>query len=190
MPPARGAKLLLAIVSLALRGRCRLRPHARRRRGSHAPHGVERVPPEPRRRAQVSAGTLTIVVHNYGRLTHNLVVSANGQTTARPSRSRPARPPSWTLDLAPGKYPMASTILSDQALGAYGTLTSGLIRARRAGARAPAPNCAQPRRRPETFAFYYQRAIVLLRRQPRGRRRGHSALHERPARRAAPRRTL
>jgi hypothetical protein len=27
------------------------------------------------------------------------------------------------LDLAPGTYQMASTILSDQALGAFGTLT-------------------------------------------------------------------
>ncbi len=70
-----------------------------------------------------SAGVLAIVVHNYGRLTHNLVVSANGQSVAGTTPIAPGQTAELDLDLAPGTYQMASTILSDEALGAYGTLT-------------------------------------------------------------------
>lgn len=70
-----------------------------------------------------SDGLLAIVVHNYGRLTHNLVVSANGQSVAGTKPIPPGQTAELDLDLAPGTYLMASTILSDEALGAYGTLT-------------------------------------------------------------------
>jgi hypothetical protein len=70
-------------------------------------------------------GTLAIIVHNYGRLTHNLVLSANGQSVAGTRPIPPGQTYELDLDLAPGKYEMASTIRSDQALGAYGTLTVG-----------------------------------------------------------------
>jgi hypothetical protein len=67
-------------------------------------------------------GVLTIIVHNYGRLTHNLVVSSNGQSVAATPPISPGGSVELPLDLAPGSYRMASTILSDEALGAYGTL--------------------------------------------------------------------
>lgn len=71
---------------------------------------------------RVSSGIVTIFVRNYGRLTHDLVISHDGQSVA----STPPVPPGDTaeliLDFAPGTYSMASTILSDQALGQYGTL--------------------------------------------------------------------
>ncbi len=71
---------------------------------------------------RVSSGIVTIFVRNYGRLTHDLVISHDGQSVA----STPPVPPGDTaeliLDFAPGTYAMASTILSDQALGQYGTL--------------------------------------------------------------------
>ena len=74
---------------------------------------------------RAGAGLLTIVVHNDGRLTHNLVILSGGVTEAS---SKPI-PPGQTEDveavLAPGKYLMASRIQSDQALGAYGTLDVG-----------------------------------------------------------------
>jgi len=70
-----------------------------------------------------TSGPLTIAVHNYGRLSHDLVISLDGH----PELSTPPIPPGQTMaleaTLAPGQYLMASTILSDQALGAYGTLT-------------------------------------------------------------------
>jgi hypothetical protein len=73
-------------------------------------------------RVQAPAGTLTIFVHNYGRLSHNLVISSNG----RPDFSTQPIPPGETSELlatlTPGNYLMSSTILADQALGAYGTL--------------------------------------------------------------------
>jgi hypothetical protein len=79
-----------------------------------------RVTPES---ARVSAGALTIVVHNYGKLTHNLAVSSNGQTDASTKPLWPGQSKSLWLVLAPGRYQLASTLLSDQALGEYGTLT-------------------------------------------------------------------
>jgi hypothetical protein len=74
-------------------------------------------------RVSVPSGTVSIFVHNYGRLTHNLVISTGG----RPLASTQPIPPGQTTELLAmlpaGKYLMSSTILSDQALGAYGTLT-------------------------------------------------------------------
>ncbi len=72
---------------------------------------------------RVPAGVVIVEVRNYGRLTHNLAVSAGGKNLAI---SRPIPPGSSTvLDvfLPPGKYLMESTILDDVPLGLYGTLT-------------------------------------------------------------------
>jgi len=69
------------------------------------------------------SGELTILVHNYGRLTHNLVVSSSGKSIGSSPPIAPGASATVALDLAPGKYVMASTILGDQALGEYGTLT-------------------------------------------------------------------
>jgi hypothetical protein len=68
------------------------------------------------------AGTLTIFVHNYGRLSHNLVISLDGHPEASTQPIPPGETTELIANLTPGKYQMASTILSDQALGAYGTL--------------------------------------------------------------------
>ncbi|HEY8764547.1 MAG TPA: hypothetical protein VIM18_10165 [Solirubrobacteraceae bacterium] len=73
--------------------------------------------------ARVASGTLTIVVRNFGRLTHNLVISMNGQPAASTGPLAPGESAAITADLSAGSYQMASTSLSDQALGEYGTLT-------------------------------------------------------------------
>jgi Cupredoxin-like domain len=70
-------------------------------------------------------GVLSIVVHNDGRLTHNLVVSTGGDSVAGTKPIPPGETAELSLNLAPGKYLMASTIQSDQTLGVYGTLTVG-----------------------------------------------------------------
>jgi hypothetical protein len=70
----------------------------------------------------VSAGGLTVFVHNYGRLTHNLVVSLDGQSAGSTRPISPGGSAELALILGPGTYTMSSTILSDQTLGAYGTL--------------------------------------------------------------------
>jgi hypothetical protein len=72
---------------------------------------------------RASSGQLTIVVHNYGRLTHNLVISQNGQAVAATQPIAPGQSAALALFMAKGRYTMASTVLSDESLGAYGTLT-------------------------------------------------------------------
>lgn len=81
-----------------------------------------RVTPE---RAQADSGLLTIVAHNYGRLTHNLVVSLNGVTEAETRPIAPGETAELETVLSPGRYQLASTVLADEALGAYGTLQIG-----------------------------------------------------------------
>ena len=70
---------------------------------------------------QVPAGKLMIAVSNFGRLTHNLVVSRGGQSVASTSPIAPGQSAKLTVLVKRGTYVMASTILSDQALGEYGT---------------------------------------------------------------------
>jgi plastocyanin len=74
-------------------------------------------------RVRVSAGLLSIEVHNYGRLTHNLAISRDGQSEGSTQPLAPGQSANLALELTvPGTYTMASTLLSDQSLGAYGTL--------------------------------------------------------------------
>jgi hypothetical protein len=68
-------------------------------------------------------GQLTIVVHNYGRLSHNLAVFSGSVEQASTPPIPPGQTGQLTVDVVRGKYALASTIMSDQALGAYGTLT-------------------------------------------------------------------
>jgi Cupredoxin-like domain len=68
------------------------------------------------------SGTLTFVVHNYGRLTHDLVITRDGRQAAASEPLAPGQTTDLVATLTPGQYLMSSTILSDQALGAYGTL--------------------------------------------------------------------
>jgi hypothetical protein len=70
----------------------------------------------------VSAGVLTLFIHNYGRLTHDVVVSENGQSVASTKPIPPGQSVELDLSLAPGHYLMRSSILSDEALGQYGSL--------------------------------------------------------------------
>jgi Cupredoxin-like domain len=72
---------------------------------------------------RVHSGYLDISVRNYGRLTHNLVISSNGVSAGSTKPIWPGQHAEMTVSLPPGKYSIASTMLSDQALGTYGTLT-------------------------------------------------------------------
>jgi plastocyanin len=73
--------------------------------------------------ASISAGSLTFVVRNYGRLTHNLVIAQNGHPQAATPSLAPGSEATIVLYLRPGTYTMASSILSDAGLGERGTLT-------------------------------------------------------------------
>ncbi len=87
---------------------------------------------------QARPGTVTIFVHNFGRLSHNLVIFYNGLAQASTQPIPPGETTELIATLAPGKYQMTSTVLSDQALGTYGTLD-----VTRGGARSTAPR-SQP----------------------------------------------
>jgi hypothetical protein len=71
---------------------------------------------------RVSPGLLTIIVHNHGVLDHNLVLFQNGQAVDAINPLGPGETTQMTLLVSPGMYAMASTVLSDQSLGASGTL--------------------------------------------------------------------
>ena len=72
---------------------------------------------------QARAGRLTLVVENDGRLAHTLAISRHGTILGQTMPLQPGMTAPLTLSLAPGSYLMSSTLLSDQALGLYGTLT-------------------------------------------------------------------
>lgn len=73
-----------------------------------------------------ATGSLTIYIHNYGRLTHNLVITTtSGKREAVSNPVAPGASGTLTTSLAPGTYTMESAILSDKQLGAYGTLRVG-----------------------------------------------------------------
>jgi hypothetical protein len=76
-------------------------------------------------RASAPAGTLTFVVHNYGRLAHNLVVSQDGHPTGATQAIAPGQTAVLLLWLPRGTYSLSSSILSDASLGARGTLNVG-----------------------------------------------------------------
>lgn len=71
----------------------------------------------------MAPGTVTILVHNYGRLSHNLVISLDGQSRFSTQPIPPGQTTALYATLMLGRYQIASTILADQALGTYGTLT-------------------------------------------------------------------
>jgi hypothetical protein len=73
-------------------------------------------------RISVAAGTLSIYVHNYGRLSHDLAISQGTHILASTQPIRPGQTGELVADLPRGQYLMSSTVLSDQALGLYGTL--------------------------------------------------------------------
>ena len=70
-----------------------------------------------------SSGTLTIVAHNYGLLTHNLAITQGATTFGATKPIAPGGSATLTVTLPPGTYTLKSTILSDDALGENGTLT-------------------------------------------------------------------
>ncbi len=122
MPGLHASKLALAAASLCLLVGCSRTLVVSSDRTLNLALSEYRINPQD---VRVSTGELIIYVHNYGRLTHNLVITHDGQTTDATKPLPPGQSAALAVDLSPGKYSMASTILSDQTLGVYGTLTVG-----------------------------------------------------------------
>ena len=74
---------------------------------------------------RAGSGLLTLVVHNRGVLNLNLVVSRDGTAIDSTPSIMPGQTVDLSVNLAPGKYSMSSTIQSDETLGEFGTLTVG-----------------------------------------------------------------
>jgi hypothetical protein len=71
------------------------------------------------------AGRVTFLVRNLGRLTHNLVVTLPGSSgvVGTTAPIPPGGRATLAVALPAGTYTIASTIQSDEALGARGTVT-------------------------------------------------------------------
>lgn len=118
--PARLVALALVLVCAGLAAGCSHTERVGSSRTLRVALTEYRLNPEG---AVVSAGVVTVLVHNDGRLIHNLAVSMNGQTVESTKPIPPGGSAAMVLTLAPGSYLMYSSLLSDQALGQYGTLT-------------------------------------------------------------------
>jgi hypothetical protein len=119
LPSARG-RVAAAVSLILLAAGCGNTTHVGASRAFQVSLTEYHVAPQS---VSVRSGTLSIFVHNYGRLSHNLVISARGRPLASTQPIPPGETTELIASLAPGRYLMSSTILSDQALGAYGTLT-------------------------------------------------------------------
>jgi hypothetical protein len=71
------------------------------------------------------AGSLEIVVHNSGRLAHDLVISHDGVRVAATTPIMPGHSADVFASVARGSYLMYSSMVDDQATGVYGTLHVG-----------------------------------------------------------------
>ncbi|MEA2145029.1 MAG: hypothetical protein QOG59_616 [Solirubrobacteraceae bacterium] len=113
--------LVLALVLGGLSGLagCGATAHVGANRSLEIGLSEYRVTPQ---RVQARAGALSLFVRNLGRVSHNLTLSADGQSLATTKPIRSGQSVWLFVDLAPGSYTMASTMFSDQALGQYGTL--------------------------------------------------------------------
>jgi hypothetical protein len=71
-------------------------------------------------------GPLEIVVHNSGRLAHDLVISHDGVRVAATEPIMPGRSSElFVASIGKGSYLMYSSMVDDQATGVYGTLHVG-----------------------------------------------------------------
>ncbi len=73
----------------------------------------------------VSPGSLLIVVHNSGRLAHNLVLSHDGLEVSSTPPIMPGQDADLQTTVQNGSYQLLSSMVDDQATGVYGTLHVG-----------------------------------------------------------------
>ena len=119
MAGPRAFKLALVLVALILPAGC---SHTEVVGSDHTLHvAISEYRLNPTK-AKVTAGVLVIYVRNFGRLVHNLVITRDGVKTGSTNPIWPGQSVELAVSLTPGTYSMASTLLSDQALGTYGTL--------------------------------------------------------------------
>jgi hypothetical protein len=75
--------------------------------------------------ADARAGPLMIIVHNAGRLAHNLVLSRDGVRISFTAPIMPGQIADLQTTVEKGSYQLLSSMVDDQATGVYGTLNVG-----------------------------------------------------------------
>ena len=75
--------------------------------------------------ADARAGSLVIVVHNSGRLAHNLLLSRDGVRVSSTPPIMPGQDADLAATVQKGSYEMLSSMVDDEATGVYGTLNVG-----------------------------------------------------------------
>ena len=75
--------------------------------------------------ADAQPGPLLIVVHNSGRLAHNLVLSRDGVRVSSTPPIMPGQNADLETTVQKGSYQLLSSMVDDQATGVYGTLNVG-----------------------------------------------------------------
>lgn len=75
------------------------------------------------RTLRMAPGPITLLVHNFGRLTHNLAVLRRDSTVVQETPPiAPGAGAVLTVDLPPGRYVLASTLFDDRSLGDNGAI--------------------------------------------------------------------
>jgi hypothetical protein len=121
VPGVRAAKpLLIAAVAGILLAGCGHTATVGGARTLRVALGEYRVTPQ---KVQTSAGELTIIVHNVGKLTHNLVVKHGTEQVDQTPPIWPGTVRVLSVYLTPGQYTLGSGLFSDQDLGVSGTLS-------------------------------------------------------------------
>ena len=113
---------LVAVAAAVLAAGCGASTHVPAGSNLRIALNEYRVTPED---VHAPAGTLTFQVHNVGRLTHDLVISLAGTREAATGPIAPGQEAELITSLGKGHYELYSSLLDDQALGAYGTLDVG-----------------------------------------------------------------
>jgi hypothetical protein len=72
---------------------------------------------------RMGTGPITFVIHDFGRLAHNLAVRRGSRTLAQTPPIRPGMTVTLSVYLRPGTYTLASTLFEDESLGIHGRLT-------------------------------------------------------------------
>jgi hypothetical protein len=114
--------LLAALLTGGLLGGCGATHHVRSDGTLDVSVSEWRVTPQ---NVQAQAGTMLIVVHNSGRLAHNLVLSHDGVRVAATPPIMPGQNADISASVAKGSYLLYSSMVDDQATGVYGTLHVG-----------------------------------------------------------------
>jgi hypothetical protein len=124
--PVSRCRLLSATLAALLCGGlvsgCGAAHHASARDALNVSVNEWRVTPE---NAGASPGTLLIVVHNSGRLAHNLVLSRDGVRVSSTPPIMPGQNADLETTVQKGSYQLLSSMVDDEATGVYGTLNVG-----------------------------------------------------------------